>query len=207
MFSPAELNRFRDALVAEVYRASSLQVTDSIRHLHPLINGAAVDPALSAKRLVVADVVVIQSSGDGAAPFQFPGAPVMVLGEPRNKSVLRQKLERGGLGEEQFEDLSEKERAAEAHLMEIAHRRPEESLKLLRQLESMVLGECREAYFRASEPENAFGRAMLIDVQDRLRRLAAERPHMVGNQEYECLMGMAGLLTSVGSLYSVAVSL
>jgi hypothetical protein len=37
---------------------------------------------------------------------------------------------------------------------------------------------------------------MLIDAQGRLRRLAQERPADVGYHGYECLVGVAGLLTS-----------
>ena len=36
---------------------------------------------------------------------------------------------------------------------------------------------------------------MLIDVQDRLRRLAEDRPSDVGYHGYECLIGVAGLQT------------
>jgi hypothetical protein len=37
---------------------------------------------------------------------------------------------------------------------------------------------------------------MMIDVQDRLRKTAKEEAALVGNHTYECLIGMAGLLTS-----------
>ena len=42
----AELDAFRDELVAVVHRASSLQVTDPIRHLRPLIAAQDTDPSL-----------------------------------------------------------------------------------------------------------------------------------------------------------------
>jgi len=39
--------------MAAIHRASSLQVTDAIRHLRALIDGQGPDPALVAKRLDV----------------------------------------------------------------------------------------------------------------------------------------------------------
>jgi hypothetical protein len=92
--------------------------------------------------------------------------------------------------------LREKERAAEAHLIEDALRHPERYPKLLRQLEAMVFGECSEAFLRASLDDGDFGKRMLVDVQDRLRLLASERPQMIGHKEYECLMGVVALLTT-----------
>lgn len=41
-----------------------------------------------------------------------------------------------------------------------------------------------------------YGPSMLIDVQGRLRRLAEEQADDVGQHGYECLVGVAGLLTS-----------
>jgi hypothetical protein len=200
--TPAELNQARDNLIAAVFRASSLQVTDPIRHLRPLIAPRDGDPVLAAKRISVAELdSLLSSSNTPATPepayFRFTGDPTLVIGAPRSPTRLEQKLIRGGLDEDIVEDLAEKERAAEAHLLEDVARRPELYPALLGQLEGMVLSECREALLRAktySVPP--FGPQMLIDVQDRLRRLAADRPHTVGGKEPECLLGIAGMLTA-----------
>jgi hypothetical protein len=53
-----QLDAFRDDLVARVCRASTLQVTDPIRHLRPLVDAQDYDPVLAAKRIVVAEDVV-----------------------------------------------------------------------------------------------------------------------------------------------------
>jgi hypothetical protein len=198
--SPA-LDRLRDDLVALVYRASSLQVSDPVRHLRPLLTGGSTDdPALAAKRLQVTTVFTTVGAPNRASavpyPFEFPGTPALALGTAARESVLVQKLARGGCGPTEIEDLREKERAAEAHLIEDALRHPERYPKLLRQLEAMVFGECSEAFLRASLDDGDFGKRMLVDVQDRLRLLASERPQMIGHKEYECLMGVVALLTT-----------
>jgi len=60
----------------------------------------------------------------------------------------------------------------------------------------MVLGECDEAHLRARQQASPYGPSMLIEVQDRLRKLARDRSDRVGQHNYECLIGVAGLLTS-----------
>jgi hypothetical protein len=193
--SPDQLDGLRDRLIAIVHQASSLQITDPIRHLRSLINGCDPDPALIAKRLSVNKTVIYRAPSALPATFQFPGAPALALGAPRQGVVLEQKLQRGGLAEE-VEYMRERERAAEYHLIEDTTRRPHQYPGLLRQLEQMVLGECVESHLRARQEENPFGPIMMIDVQERLKQLAHERPEMIGHQSYECLMGVAGLLTS-----------
>lgn len=59
-----------------------------------------------------------------------------------------------------------------------------------------MLGETTEAHLRARRQPTPYGPAMLIDVQDRLRRVAEDRPAAVGHHGYDCLVGMVGLLTS-----------
>jgi hypothetical protein len=154
---------------------------------------ATPDPVLIAKRLSVTEIVYRAPSALPAA-FQFPGAPALALGAPREGVVLEEKLRHGGLAEE-IEYMRERERAAEYHLIEDATRRPDQYPRLLRQVEQMVLGECVEAHLRARQP-SPYGPTMMIDVQERLKRLAHERPEMIGHHPYECLIGVAGLLTS-----------
>jgi hypothetical protein len=150
---------------------------------------------LIAKRLSVTESIVYRAPSALLVAFQFPGPPALALGAPRQGVVLEEKLKHGGLAEE-IEYMRERERAAEFHLIEDATRRPDQYPGLLRQLEQMVLGECVEAHLRARQPASLYGPAMMIDVQERLKRLAQERPEMIGHHPYECLMGVAGLLTS-----------
>lgn len=190
----AALDQVRDCLVAAVYRASSLQVTDSVRHLRPLVDRTLADPALAAKRLDVVSFILSCVTLEPALT-EFVGEPQLALGRPKSDQVLEQKLDRGGLAD-QVAYMKERELAAEYHLLEDTERRPGLYPQLLRQIEELVLGECSEAHLRARQRAEPYGEAMLIDVQDRLRRIAEQRAAAVGGHDYECLIGVAGLLTS-----------
>lgn len=195
LLTPAQLDGFRDDLIAAIHRASSLHVTDPIRHLRPLIDGNGFDPVVAAKRLSVERFIAYKPASAVPGPFQFPGAPSLALGAARPGVVLEEKLTRGGLAEE-IEYMRQRERAAEYNLIEDATRRPDQYPGVLRQVEQMVLGECIEAHLHARQQVSPYGPAMMIDVQERLRRIVRERPDAVGHHSYECLMGVAGLLTS-----------
>jgi hypothetical protein len=189
-----ELDTVRDELVAIVHRASSLQVTDPIRHLRPLMDARVGDPLLAAKRIVIADVIISSSHRMEPVPFRFPGAPRLELGVGVS-TVLDQKLMAAGL-EADIDYMRERALAAEYNLLEDVHRRPEGFSELLRQIEQRVHGELSEAHLSARQQSPPYGPAMLIDAQNRLRRLAENRPGDVGHHGYECLIGIAGLLTS-----------
>lgn len=189
-----QLDTFRDHLVSVVYRASSLQTNDPIRHLRPLINGEDLDPRLAAKRLPVESLLTYAAESHGPKLFQFVGDGLIQLGQPRRQTVLEQKLTTGDLSD-QIDYMAERERSTERHLLEDIQRRPERYPELMKQIEQVVLGECREAHLRARQAPAPYGPAMMIDVQDRLRRIAREETALIGDHSYECLIGMAGLLT------------
>jgi hypothetical protein len=189
-----QLNNFRDDLVSQVYRASSLQVEDPIRHLRPVISGGEIDPRLTVKRLVIESVLVYAPAPDGPNPFRYVGESLIELGKTHAQTVLEQKLAAGGLADE-IDYMAERERSTENHLLEDIQRRPERYPELLKQIEQVVLGECREAHLRARQASASYGAAMMIDVQNRLRSIARDETALVGDHSYECLIGMAGMLT------------
>ncbi|WP_315727593.1 dsDNA nuclease domain-containing protein [Bradyrhizobium sp. SZCCHNS2015] len=190
-----QLDTFRDHLIGVVYRASSLQTGDPIRHLRPLIGGQDIDPRLTAKRLPIESLLIYAAESNGPKVFQYVGESLIQLGQPRPATVLEQKLIAGGLNDE-IDYMAERERSTERHLLEDVQRRPDRYPELMKQIEQVVLGECREAHLRARQASTTYGPAMMIDVQDRLRRIAREETTLIGNHSYECLIGMAGLLTS-----------
>lgn len=149
-YNAEQLNAFRDDLVAIVHRASSLQVTDPIRHLRPLIAAGEPDPALAAKRVVVADVLNLRAPTTKGPAFQFPGHPTLELGGGLSASIIEQKLSAADL-EDQIDYMSERARAAEYSLLEDVVRRPESYPQLLRQIQERVHGEVSEAHLRARQ--------------------------------------------------------
>ncbi|WP_165070853.1 dsDNA nuclease domain-containing protein [Paludisphaera rhizosphaerae] len=194
MLAPARLDEYLEDLIGVVFRASSLVSTDPMRHVRSLVHGADIDPILAAKRLSVAEVMVYRPRTPQANGFRFPGPPTIQLGAPSRSGILREKLERGHLGE-QFDYLRGRELAAEYNQLEDVHRSPEQAQRELKQLEEVVLGECSEAHLRARLDGEPFGPRMMVAVQDRLRRLADSEPARVCHKPYDYLLGMVSALT------------
>ena len=117
------------------------------------------------------------------------------LGQPRRQTILEQKLTAGGLAD-QIDYMAERECSTERHLLEDVQRRPgtlsraDEANRTGR-----TRGMSRGSPSCATGPATPHGPAMMIDVQDRLRRIAREQTALIGDHTYECLIGMAGLLT------------
>jgi hypothetical protein len=112
----------------------------------------------------------------------------------KNIPILEKKMIRGGLAD-QIETMRRRALSAEYHFIQKAHTIPDRIDAILDQVVNMVKGECDDALLLASEAPEPFGRGMLADVQRRLRELSKRRPEMVEHETYECLMGVAGLLT------------
>jgi hypothetical protein len=190
----AQRDRCLDALVQVVYRASSLVVRDPARHWCGVTGEDGADPYLRSKRVNVTAVAEVLSE-IAASPFSYaPTTRPLPLGDGDGRmTVLEQKLVRGGLAE--YVDLVRgRAVSAERHLIELAHLRPEEIDAMLNQITAVVKGECDEARLDASQQPEPYGRQMLSDVHRRLKRVADERADMVYRQQYEVLVGVAGLL-------------
>ena len=191
----AQRDRCLDELVQIVYRASSLQIPDPARHWCAVTDEDATDPRLRLKRVSVMAIRDVLSEM-AACPFSYATTtgPLRLGSGNGGLSVLEQKLVRGGLGE--YLDLVRARTvSAERHLLEVAHLNPEDADTMLNQITAVVEGECDEARLVASLHPEPYGREMLIDVHQRLRNVAEQRPEMVHRQEYELLAGVAGLLT------------
>jgi hypothetical protein len=188
-----ELSTWCDQLIARVCACSSLAVNDPLRHLEPLFNGNGLTTAMAAKRIRPSEVLVRPTPQ--AVPFEFTEPPTIDVGVTRDPGVLKAKLDGGDLTD-QVDYLSQRERDTERHLMAEILRKPEKSEALLRRLQEVVVGECSEAHLRARLGGLPYGPRMMIDVQDRLRRIARDEPARVAYQSYDCLIGMVALLTN-----------
>jgi hypothetical protein len=182
------------ALIEMVDRASSLSSQDSSRHLARPSGDGQSDPQLMAKRITVEDFIL--RTRELANPA-FRYLPVLTTSplEQTSKDLKRfnQKLMRGGL-DDYAHSLRNQTLSAEAAFLDLATRGPEGQAELT-QIENVVKAECDAAHLRAAQGAKPFGQRMLIDVQDRLQRVAKEEAAKVGRQPYEALMGMAGILT------------
>ncbi len=192
--APGPLRDLCNDLVARFHRAASLYVVDPNRHLAGFSSGTTDDPVITAKRIVVADVVLVPPP-KASDTFRYQGSPTITLGQPRTKRVLEQKLARGGV-ETLIEYMKSREQAAEYYFLEEQAKDPVAAPRQLRQVEEAVHGECLESFMALQTPGSRFGQAMFNDLSTRLRTLETQRKNLLGGAPYELLMGTAALLTS-----------
>ena len=194
----SELNAIRDRVIAIVARASSLSVDEPSSHWFSTGDASEDDPRLRAK-IVTLDEFVAQARPE-LRPFRFaPGFPrVRLSNKARSLRKLERKLAVGGL-ESQFETFRRRTLSAERHLLKLGYTNLDlkKAEATIDHLDSVVLGVCDDARLEASDRNEAseYGPAMLTQVHRELKQLAAKRPDFVAQQPYECLVGLAGLLT------------
>lgn len=194
MSAPA-LKRVMDALIAALAEAASLVSSDSSRHWVGLTMNAKPDPYLMAKRFTKDHVLLVVRDYREASFRYLPSLASLELGAANGKmDTLKKKLAKGGLAG-RYEVLRRRSLSAEEQLLDLVQR-PGQEKGLCSQIENVVLAECDEAHLRASQTPAPFGAAMLIDVQERLRRIAETEPTKVCRQPYDLLVGVSGLLTS-----------
>lgn len=193
--TPAKLDSVRDELIQKVYKACSLSIEDPSQYWCGL-NGMTNDhPRLLAKRISIQNIREYLDQ-QHVVPFRYlPASNSLQLGTVGNKfTVLEKKLIQAGLAD-QIDILQRRTLAAEQHLIGLAHQYPKDITNILNQLENIVLGECGEAKLSASLEGVPYGRRMLDEVYKRLKNVAEKRQDIIHKQEYECLIGVAGILT------------
>jgi hypothetical protein len=192
--TPGSLSKVLNSLIGLMERAADVQCSDHLRHCVGITAAIEKDPFLLGKRILAEDVILaIRDACDLGIQYPEELATLMLKGRDAGHNVLRKKMEGGGLWA-QFEAMRRKALTAESALLDVASRSSDGKQKVS-QVENVVLSECAEASLRANHQVNQFGPSMLIDVQDRLKRIAGETPTKVNHQPYEVLVGVAGLLT------------
>jgi hypothetical protein len=189
------LKQVMETLIAALAEAASLVSSDPSRHWIGLTMTAQPDPYLMAKRFTKDHVLLVVRDFREASFRYLPSLASLELGKASGKlDTLKKKLAKGGLAG-RYELLRRRSLSAEQKLLDLATR-PDQGKGVCSQIENVVLAECDEAHLRASQTPAPFGATMLIDVQDRLRRIAETEPTKVCRQPYDLLVGVSGLLTS-----------
>lgn len=190
----ADLNAVRDELIHRIFEASSITVSDSAKHWTGIVKPSERDPRLRAKFLS-RDSVAEAVSLARVHPLRFaPAVAPIKLGESSPRlSVLEQKLLHADLADH-IETMAWRTRAAEQHFLALTHAEPDRIEELLSQLHAVVRGICDDARVQTQQ-DGEPGRSMLRQVIDDLKHTARNRPAIVKGEEYECLVGVAGLLT------------
>lgn len=189
------LSRVRDALISMIFKASSMVSDVPSRDWVGLTCKLDDDPFLLAKRVTVEDIILVVREAQKPTFCFLPSLASLQLGSTSgNLDILKQKMYRGGLATH-YETMRRRALTAEQKLLDLATR-PNDGKNIISQIENVVLAECDDANLRASQKEDLYGRTMLIDVQDRLRRISEQEPTLVYRQSYDILVGVAGMLTS-----------
>lgn len=192
---PSMLARVREALIAQVAIASSLYSDHPGRHYSAIGGNYNSDQFLIAKRISSEDALLTINEAARAGFQYLPALTSLRLGAGvKQMTTMEKKMDRGGLAYH-YEVMRRRALSAEQVLLELATR-PDHGVQALSQLENTVLAECDDARLRASVHREPYGVEMLVDVQDRLRRIASEEPGRIYHQNADVLIGTAGLLTS-----------
>ena len=192
--SAGSLEKVLNALIARMELAASLRSNDPLRHCVGITATGKDDPYLQAKRVTADDLkVVIQDACYLGVQYPDELATLSLDSGRESRPVLKTKMEAGGLGAN-FEAMRRKALTAQYALIELGTR-ANDGKKMQAQLENVVLSECDEAHLRAKAQSKVFGVAMLIDIQERMKRLASSEPSKASGQPYEVLVGVAGLLS------------
>ena len=191
--SADSLARILNALIARIELASSLYSADPQRNCAGVTALGEEDPYLQAKRITANEIsLVLQDSLYMGVQYPEELATLSLDAARVCRTVLKKKLEAGGLGAH-FEAMRRKALTAQYALIDLGTRAGN-GRKLQAQVENVVFSECDEAYLRAKSQSEIFGALMLLDLQERLMRVATTQPLKVDRQPYEVLVGVAGLL-------------
>jgi len=200
-FPPYQLNAIRDELIQKVYDASSNFVADPARHWCCVNGTADNDPRIRAKQLFPS---IVDDAIQAKSPPYFRYSPISTKTDQRltdnNLTTLEKKLLRGDL-RPQIETMRRRTISTEQHLLELAAAKPNEICDIRNQLESVVQGVCDDASLQTQVNGEISGPDMLRQVQQQLQKLSDEQPNNVHSQPYDCLVGMAGLLTEECSVW------
>lgn len=192
--SAGSLAKILNALIARMETAASLHSKDPLRHCVGINSSRDDDPYLRAKRVTANDIeLAIQDACYMGVHYPEELATLSVSSGRENRPVLKRKMDAGGLSAN-FESMRRKALTAQYALIDLGTRSGD-GLKMQAQLENVVLSECDEAYLRAKSGVSSFGVSMLIDVQERMKRIASAETMKASGQPYEVLVGVAGLLS------------
>lgn len=193
--SPSQLDALRDELIHRFFIASSLQISDPSKHWCCVAGEDEANPRLIAKRVTVEDALQIINEKN-APPFRFaPADRSLDLSSSSDFTPLEKKAIKGGLVSH-LPTWRRRTLSAEQHLLEMSNRKKKDTEEILNHLHAVVKGECDDARLQAAAGSELYGEDMMRILQQQLRERATQRSATVCNQEYECLVGIAGLLTN-----------
>jgi hypothetical protein len=193
--SASQLSHVRENVAQRIWVASTRQSPSPAKHWYCLRRDGNADPFLAEKQISLADFSgwIAEDSGP-RFKFSFKGAPLSLTEDNRQLTRFERKLLQGGLLQE-LEIFRRRTLNAEASLMELQHTDACRFSEIRDHLVEAVEGDCADARTIASGGQLPYGKEMFRVLSQRLWERTQNNSRSVFNQEYECLVGIAGLLT------------
>lgn len=191
------IEKARDELLMRVGKASSLDVPALEFYTSVLQPDGRPEAALRSKRISVEEFeIVLKQNPSGGFRYAEVGGHLQLGKASGQKDVLRQKMNAGFVGAF-FDSVWLQAMAAEQRLMERAHQNPESALKVINQLEGVMLVECQNAEAEAALESDERRRGIMIyqRILKRTDELARDEKESVENEPPQTLRGVAGLLS------------
>lgn len=195
---PRTLSEIANALVDRVGRASSHACEQQYKDYAAIL----INPQEArAKVIIEGKKIDAETVRAIISPFMNPtvllrtGDPASLSRMPIGMKRMERKMAAGLISATSILNAQDQKAAAEFYGLETLSKWGEDrAQERWTHIRSIVRNECQEAYDE-SEDESSFGRAMLMNVRQRLRaRHEAEKAELFGYR-YEHLLGIASLLT------------
>ncbi len=195
------INRIRDEFLHKVFKASSLSINDTHKHIFCRLSDKRYDPRVLGKKIDLEEF----SSFIGDIPTQVfmysvNSAELEIGASVRDMEVLKRKMDRAGLSS-QYESLKRRALSAEQLLLEEANKNPESFRSMLDQVEGTVLSACSDAILDATNERKINGVEAFKSARKQLENLSQNNPAQVSSKNADCLIGVAGLLTGACKLW------
>lgn len=191
------LNKVRDELLLLVGKASSLDVPSLDFYASILQSDGRPVAIARSKRISVEDfAIVLEQYPSSGFRYAEVGGHLQLGKASGQMGVLRQKMNAGFVGS-YFGSVWLQAMAAERRLMERALEDPETAIRVIKQLEGVMLVECQNAEVEAALEPDERRRGLLIfqRILKRTDELARHDRASVENERPETLRGVAGLLS------------
>lgn len=196
-FTLGWLDKVRDELLLLVGKASSLAVPSLEFYASVLQSDGRPVAAVRGKRISIEDfATVLKQYPSSEFRYAEVGGHLQLGKASGQMEVLRQKMNAGFVGA-YFDSVWLQAMAAERRLMERAHEDPDAAMRVIKQLEGVMLVECQNAEVEAALEADERRRGLLIyqRILQRTDELSRHDKASVENERPETLRGVAGLLS------------
>ena len=196
-FNIRRIEKLRDELLLLIGKASSLDVPALDFYSSILQSDGRPEGASRSKRISVDDFeVTLKQHSSESFRYAEVGGHLQLGKASGQMEVLRQKMNAGFVGGF-FDSVWLQAIAAEKRLMERALSAPEDTLRVTKQLEAVMVVECQNAEALAALEEDDRRRGLLIyqKILHRTEQLSQHDAASVEHERPETLRGIAGLLS------------